>query len=146
MKRFFLPVCALLLSFWCSPSSAQSGARSSEPVTLWRLELAQIERRLQELQEEALREPELAQLDSLLGAELAAAMARHDPDLDADAADDRFLRARAAALADPGLADRVEVFNEAVRLRMIEKHPDAVQLFARQERLSASLSGATTAP
>ena len=177
MIRSFRAALVLSIPLWCSPLSAQGGEPTTEPVTFWRIELAQVERRLHALQEAVLRDPEMARLDSLLGAELAAAMARHDPQLQAamrevepltrrlaeaeaegdavatrmvsaalDGLEERFARARLAALEEPGLADRVEVFNEALRLRMIEKSPDAAQLFARLERLNASLSHASATP
>ena len=177
MIRRYRAALVLSIPLWCSPLSAQSGGLSGEPVTFRRIELAQVERKLEALQEEVLRDPEMARLDSLLGAELTAGMARHDPELQAalrevepltrrlaeaeeeedavavraigaalEEIDERFLRARRAALEEPWLADRVEVFNEALRLRMIEKNPTAAQLFARFERLSASLSHASASP
>ena len=171
-----------LVPLCCSTVSAQeagvSGAAASvEPVTFWRLELAQVERRLQAIQEKALRDPELARLDSLLGAELAAAMVHHDPQLHGSmeqverlsrrfteaeeagderaalaigeeirALDERFERARMAALKEPALADQVAVFNETLRLRMVEESPDAAPLFRRLERLNASLARVEASP
>jgi hypothetical protein len=167
----------ILIPLFCSPLGAQEGVPTAQPVTFWRLELAQVERRLQAIQEKALRDPELARLDSLLGAEVAAAMARHDPELhlatddverlarrlteaegvgdeaaalaiaeEIRALNERFERARAAALKEPALADQVAVFNETLRLRMVEESPDAAQLFRRLERLNASLAGADSPP
>ena len=182
MRRRLWPVLALGASLLGAPLGAQEPPRAGErpaqaPVTFWRIELAQVERRLQQIQEEALRDPDLAALDSLLGAQLAAAMAEQDPELHLameDAArlrrtlasveaegdttgaraigaaireiDERFVRARAAALEHTDLADRVQVFNEALRLRMIEHDPEAARLFRQLEQLNAGLSRADASP
>ena len=75
---------ALLLGGQASRLAAQQPAPTGLSTAVWQIELAEVERRLAAIEEEARRDPELESLNELLGAELRAAMEAEDPGLHAE--------------------------------------------------------------
>jgi chromosome segregation ATPase len=166
----------LVLAAQQSPATRQPTPQQQQQLQAWATELQQIGERVMNVQMRVLQDPAISTRHQALGAEIEAAVVKHDASLaslpervqqleaqmrDAYEKRDearfqqlqqqgqqleaRFIRARAAALAEPGLAGRMQAFQTELERRMLQIEPELPKLMERgrelQTRLQAAMGG-----
>lgn len=120
--------------------AVETDSAASARLQGWLAEIQQINGRLQELQQQALSDPQLAAEQQALGERIRAAMAATDPTLEASMLRVQELQSEAAAAQQEGNNARLAELGTEVR-QIQEKFVQAQQTALADPEISAAVEG-----